>query len=91
MNTDNVDNSLVDFLKRQKLQSKIHKFEQTGDDSELREAIDFCIEQITAVIDTNTEATIAKLKSSLRFDSELARDNQGILRAIEILESKTSG
>ena len=90
MSTDNVDTTLVDSLKSRKLQSEILKFEQTGDDSELCEAIDFCIEQITAVIDTNTEATIAKLKSSLRYDSDLAKNNQGILRAIEILESKTS-
>lgn len=88
---DNVDTSLVNFLKRQKLQSKIHKFEQTGDDSELCDAIDFCIEQITAVKDTDTEATIAKLKGSLRFDSALTENNQGNLRAIEILESKTQG
>lgn len=89
MNTDNVDNSLVDHLKNRKLQPAIHKFEQTGHDSELRKEIDFSIEQIIAVIDTNTDATIEKLKSSLRFDSDLRKDNQGLLKAIEILESKT--
>lgn len=89
MNKNNVDFSLVQHLRHNKLQPAILKFEQTGDDSELLNQVDFCIKKISVAVDTDTEATIKKLISSLEFDSDLTKDKNGLLKAVEILKAKS--
>lgn len=84
----NVDKNLVEHLINFNLQPAITYFEQTKDSSKLEKEIDLCIEQITVWKETNTEETLKKLKSSLIFKSEIKREKTGLLKAIEILETK---
>lgn len=84
----NVDTNLVKSLISFNLQPAITYFEQTKDQRKLEKEIEFCIEQITVWKETNTEETLKKLKSSLIFDSEIRKEKMGLLKAIEILETK---